>query len=68
MRGKQPGTITLLKMAIERKTAVLESLEGDDNPQVVVMCHELRSEIETYQIVLDALRGNKTLLRIQAGL
>jgi hypothetical protein len=62
--AKRPGIIGLLVAAIARKEAILAGLEGAENPQLVQMRHELRGEMEAYQICLDALRGDTVLLRL----
>lgn len=61
------GIITLLKKAIDRKHQIIKAHANSDNPQIKELKHRAEGELIAYLACLDALRGDKAMLRISAG-
>ncbi len=65
---KRPGTITLLKINIEKCNKSIEAFTGSRHPQHKEMLIAAEARREAYQNVLDALRGNDMMLWCSADL
>jgi hypothetical protein len=57
------GTITLLKKAIATTQQSIEAFEGDTNPQTRKMFIEAKARQEAFEATLQAIRGDKFMLR-----
>ena len=53
----------LLKV-IERGKHRAEAFQGSDNPQIVLMKEQNAGRLAAYQAVLDYIRGDRVMLRI----
>lgn len=59
---RKPGIITLIKLNIAKANKSIESFSGSKHPQHKEMLIAAEARREAYQNVLEALRGNDTML------